>query len=348
MPAAPEWPERIGSEDELDDLLTRPSPPLVEMMKRLPGDIIILGIGGKMGVTLGVLAARAIREAGAAKRVVGVSRFSDPLAEEKLNAAGIETIACDLLDRAAVNALPRLENVVFMAGRKFGTGGKEPLTWAMNTTVPANVADHFRDGRIVAFSTGCVYPLMPPAGGGCTEETPTAPVGEYAQSCLGRERIFQYHSIANGTPVCLFRLNYAIDLRYGVLHDIGSSVWGGEPIDVTIGRFNIIWQGDANRMALQCLEHCTSPATPLNVTGPDALSTRQIATAFGEIMGRPVRFVGEESEAVFLSNASRALGLFGGTTVSVDQMIAWNAHWVMAGGRSLGKPTHFEVKDGEF
>ena len=348
MGAEPQWPDRITSEEQLDELLTRPTPRLVEMMLRLEGDIIVLGIGGKMGVTLGILAERAIREAGTTKRVVGVSRFSDPKARESLHATGIETIACDLLDRKAVCSLPRIENVIFMAGRKFGTGGDEPLTWAMNTAVPANVAEHFRESRIVAFSTGCVYPLVGSAGGGCTEETAPAPVGEYAQSCVGRERIFQYHSAANGTPVCLFRLNYAIDMRYGVLHDVATKVWHNEPVDVTVGHFNVIWQGDANTMALLCLEQCASPAAALNVTGPDTLSTGGIATAFGEIMDRPVRFVGEESGAVWLSNASRALRLFGGTSVSVKQMIAWNAHWIMAGGRSLGKPTHFEVEGGSF
>jgi len=348
MPPELRRPERIDSEEQLDELLTLPSPPLIEMTGRLQGNIIILGIGGKMGVTLGILAARAIREAGFAARVVGVSRFSDPAAREKLNAAGIETVACDLLDQQAVAKLPRIENVIYMAGRKFGTGGAEPLTWAMNAAVPTNIVQHFRESRIVAFSTGCVYPLVSPACGGCTEETDPAPMGEYAQSCLARERVFQHYSFANATPVCLFRLNYAIDLRYGVLHDIARKVWRDEPVNVASGHFNCIWQGDANTMALRCLEQCASPAAILNVTGPQTLSTREVAMAFGTIMGRTPRFAGAESDTAYLSNPARAMRLFGGTSVSSDRMIAWNAHWVMAGGRSLDKPTHFEVTDGAF
>jgi len=347
MNPAAEWPEKITSEEQLDELLTRPSPSLIEIMGRMAGHITVLGIGGKMGVTLGMLAVRAICEARAHRRIIGVSRFSDPAARQKLHTCGVETIPCDLLDQDAVADLPRTENVIFMAGRKFGTESGEALTWAMNTAVPANVAQHFRDSRIVAFSTGCVYPIVPSTGG-CTEQTKPAPVGEYAQSCLGRERVFQYYSAANATPVCLFRLNYSIDLRYGVLHDIATKVWHNKPVDVTAGHFNCIWQGDANTVALRCLEHCASPAAVLNVTGPETLSTREVAEAFGRIMDRPARFTGKESDMAYLSNSAKATRLFGEPTVSVDQMIAWNAHWVMAGGRSLGKPTHFEVTDGNY
>ena len=346
--AAMQWPDRITSEEQVDGVLSAPTPGLVEMMRRLRGDIVILGIAGKMGVTLGMLAVRAAREAGVPRRVIGVARFSDKDAREKLNACGVETIACDLLDPDAVAALPRAENVIFMAGRKFGTEGSEPLTWATNTIVPANAARHFRTSRIVAFSTGCVYPFVPAGGGGCTEQAGPDPVGEYSQSCLARERIFEHYSQANGTPVCIFRLNYAIDLRYGVLHDIARKVWSGEPVDVSMGCFNAIWQGDANTMALRCIELCASPSAVINVTGPDRLSTREVALRFGELMGRSVRLTGTESATAYLSDASRAIGRFGRPAISSDQMIAWVANWVMMGGRSLGKPTHFGVSDGRY
>ena len=341
-------PARIISEDQLDDVLSTPAPGLVEMMGRVRGDIVILGIAGKMGVTLGMLAVRGTQAADVRRRVIGVARFSDAGAREKLDASGVETIPCDLLDPDAVARLPRAENVIFMAGRKFGTQGGEALTWATNTIVPANAARHFRGSRIVAFSTGCVYPLVPAATGGCTEQAATDPVGEYAQSCLARERIFEHYSRANATPVCMFRLNYAIDLRYGVLHDIARKVWNGEPVDVSMGHVNLIWQGDANAAALRCLELCSAPPAVLNVTGPGIASTREVALRFGELMGRKVQLTGTESPTAYLSNASRAHELLGKPAISVNQMIAWVAEWVMMGGRSLGRPTHFEVKDGRY
>jgi len=343
-----DFPERIETEEQLDEMLSRPSAEVVGLMRRLEGDVAILGIAGKMGVTLGMLAVRATREAGVSRRVIGVARFSDPDSRAKLDAAGVETIACDLLDPEAVGRLPRAENVVFMAGRKFGTGGSEPLTWAANAIIPANVCRSFRESRIVAFSTGCVYPFVSAETGGSTEDSQPDPVGEYSQSCLARERVFQYYSIADGTPVCLFRLYYAIDLRYGVLHDIARKVWAGEPVDVTMGYFNMIWQGDANAMALRCLELCESPAAAINVTGPWVLRTRDTAQQFGRLMGRNVKITGCESSTVYLANASKAQELFGRPSVPVDRMMEWTAQWVMAGGRSLGKPTHFEVTDGRF
>jgi len=341
-------PEQISSEEQLDEILSRPAPEIVQLMHRLEGDIIILGAGGKMGVTLGMLAARAVAQARVAKRVIAVSRFTDHGAEEKLTVDGVETIECDLLDPRAVAMLPQAENVIFMAGRKFGTEEDKPLTWALNTVMPANVARHFRGSRIVVFSTGNVYPPAPAPGTGYTEDTPPQPVGEYAQSCLARERIFQYYSVAHNSPVCIMRLNYAIDLRYGVLHDIALNVLNGRPVDVTVGYVNLIWQGDANSFALRCLEQCTTPATVLNVTGPRAVSVRELAKSIGETMGKTIAIKGAESDVALLSDASRALELFGGTTVSVEQMARWNAHWVMSGGRSLGKPTHFEVLDGRY
>jgi nucleoside-diphosphate-sugar epimerase len=344
---ADEIPEKIISEEQLDDFLSKPSPRLIEMMAGLEGDIIILGVGGKMGVSLGVMARRAINEAGACIRVTGVSRFSDPGAGEKLEKAGVETIQCDLLERTSVSKLPLARNVIFMAGRKFGTGGNEDETWALNTVVPANTAEHFAESRIVVFSTGCVYPLVTASTGGCTETDPPGPVGEYAQSCLGRERVFEHNSRRNGTPLCLFRLNYAIDLRYGVLHDIARAVLDSRPVPVTAPHFNVIWQGDAIERALLCLEHCASPPDILNVTGDDTASTRSVAQQFGELMDRDVRFTGEE-QPCYLSNASKSLERFGTPAVLLDRMIKWQAYWLMSGRRSLNKPTHFEVTDGKY
>lgn len=339
--------DRIETETQLDARLSQPSNELVAFMGRLEGDVMILGIAGKMGVSLGQLAVAAIEKAGAKKSVYGVARFSDAEARQRLEFAGVRTIQCDLLDRTSVSSLPKAANVLFMAGRKFGTGGDASLTWAMNTMVPANVADHFRDSRIVAFSTGCVYPLT---AVDCqpTENTLPAPIGEYAQSCLGRERMFEYASNTWGTPVCLYRLNYAVDLRYGVLHDIAEKIWHGEAVDNSVRAFNVIWQGDANQQALMCLEHCNSPARVLNVTGPETLYTEDVARRIGELLDKPVHFSTTPVDASYLSDSSRATELFGRPRVSAEQLIRWQAHWIKVGGRSLGKPTHFEVNDGEY
>ncbi len=337
----------IESEEQLDTLLAAPSSGLVEFMRRLDGDIMILGIAGKMGVSLGQLAVNAARAAGVKKNVYGVARFSSSDARKRLDSVGVQTIKCDLVDRIGVSKLPMPLNVLFLAGRKFGTGGDEPLTWAMNTMVPANVADHFRASRIVAFSTGCVYPLssvddLP------TENTPPSPIGEYAQSCLGRERMFEYASNTWRTPVCLYRLNYSIDLRYGVLHDIATKVWNDQPVDNSVQAFNVIWQRDANHQALMCLEQCSSPANILNVTGPETLYTEEVARRFGELLGKTVQFTASPTGPSYLSNSSKATRLFGQPSVTADQLIQWQAHWIKTGGRSLGKPTHFEVSDGDY
>jgi nucleoside-diphosphate-sugar epimerase len=338
----------IPSEEDLDLLLSEPSQAAVDAMKRLDGDIAILGIGGKIGPTLGRMAARAVDQAGVDKAVYGISRFSEAGLQEKLESWGIRTISCDLLDREAMANLPTVENVIFMAGRKFGTsGGGEAVTWAMNAILPSIVADRYRSSRIVAFSTGCVYPLVAADTGGSTEADRPEPVGEYAQSCLARERVFEYHSSRFGTRVLLFRLNYAIDLRYGVLHDIAWSVWNDQPVNNAVGNFNVIWQGDVNDWALRCLEHCTSPAMALNVTGPGIETLSHEADAFGRIMGKHVRYTQPVPGKIgYLNNASKAFALLGRPRMSIDELIRRQAEWVMAGGRSLGKPTHFEVSTG--
>ena len=341
-------PEVIANEEQLDDLLTEPTDDLVQSLGEIGGGVVVLGVGGKMGPTLARQARRALDQGGSNAPVIGVSRFTDAAAERQLQVAGVETISCDLLEDGALDRLPDAPNVIFMAGRKFGSTGAEHLTWAMNTYLPAQVAQRYRHSRIVVFSTGNVYPLVPVTSGGATEETPVGPIGEYAQSCLGRERIFAYFSDLYGTKVSIIRLNYAIDLRYGILLDIASRVWRGESIDLTMGNVNVIWQGDANRAILRALSVATSPPRVLNLTGPETVSVRYLATRFGQLLERTPTFVGEEAPTALLSNASRAHGLFGYPRVPLESMLRWVAHWVIDGGRALGKPTHFEARDGKF
>ncbi|MEO6364190.1 MAG: NAD-dependent epimerase/dehydratase family protein [Caldimonas sp.] len=337
-------PERFASVAELDEFQTRPSRALVDDLARVPGDLMILGVAGKMGPTL----ARLAKRAAPGKRVIGVARFSDAGVRVALHAAGVETLACDLLDRAQVAALPEVENVVFAAGHKFGASGNPALTWAMNTHVPALVAERFAASRIVAFSTGNVYGLSRVGERGASETTPLAPVGEYAQSCLGRERMFEYFSAKHGTAGRIVRLNYAIDMRYGVLVDIATKIDRGEPVDVTMGHANVIWQGDANTQVLRALAHCTSPTTAINCTGPEAMSIRQAAIDLGERMGRPVRITGREADTALLSDTAAATALFGPPVVPLPRLLDWVADWVGRGGQSFGKPTKFEVRDGTF
>lgn len=333
-------PERIVDVAALDELLARPSEVLAQDLAAVDGDILILGAGGKMGPSL----ARLAKAAAPDRRVIAVARFSAAGLQEQLGSDGVETIRCDLMDRDAVAALPRVRNVVFMAGQKFGASGHPALTWAMNVHVPGIVAEVFRESRIVVFSTGNVYPLVPVGSGGATEEMAPGPIGEYAQSCLGRERIFQHF----GGAGLIFRLNYAIDLRYGVLHDVASRVRAGTPIDLAMGHVNVIWQGDANAQALRALRHCASPMLPLNVSGPETLSVRWVAEELGARLGMAPQFVGEEAPLALLTNTARAASLFGYPDVPVLRMLDWVADWVKRAQPSLGKPTKFEVRDGRF
>jgi len=341
-------PEHIETEEQLDDVLTRPDAGLTEMMGRLDGDIMILGIGGKMGLTLGGLAVRAVKAAGAEKRVIGVSRFSEAGSRELLESWGLATIACDLLEPDCVNELPRIENIIYMAGRKFGTHGAESLTWAMNTVVPSNVGRHFRDSRIVVFSSGAVYGRLAREERGDREDTSPRPRAEYGQSVLGRERVFEFFSRTHGTPVLQYRLYYAIDLRYGVLYDIGRMVWDEQPIPLNVDTTTAIWQGDANAYALRCLEHAASPPVILNVGGREALSVADIARRFGQLMDRDVRFEGEGTGEGAVPDVGRCERLFGEPVVTVDQMVRWQADWIMRQGRSLDKPTGFQVVSGDY
>lgn len=337
-------PSAIASVEALEDFLSLPTQALVDDLAAVDGDLMILGVGGKMGPTL----ARLAKRAAPGKRVIGVARFSDPDVRARMTRWGIETIAADLLDRAALASLPRVRNVVFAAGRKFGATGNPALTWAMNAYVPAMVAETFHDARIVAFSTGNVYPLMPVRDAGASEATPTAPIGEYAQSCVGRERMFEYFSDLHQSPGRIFRLNYAIDLRYGVLLDIAARVHRGDPVDVTMGHVNVIWQGDANAQVLRCFRHCTTPTTPINCTGPDTLSVRWLAEQFGERLGKAVRISGHEADTALLSDTTQARALFGEPVVPLPAMLDWVADWVARDGATYNKPTKFEVRDGGF
>lgn len=338
----------INSVDKLEHLLSTPSAALVEEIKELKGDIIILGVGGKMGPSLAKLAKRAIKEAGIEKKVIGVSRFSEPGLKQELEAADIETISADLLNDQELQTLPEVENVIFMAGKKFGTTGQEHSTWGMNTYLPGRVGEKFKNSRIVVFSSGNIYPFVPVGSGGADESVAPHPKGEYAQSCLGRERIFEYSSHQYKTPLLIYRLNYAVDLRYGNLLEIAQMVQEGKEIDLTNGHMNVIWQGDANEIAIRSLRLCEFPAKILNVTGPETISIRWAATELGRLLGKTPAFVNEEEPDALLNNASQCHRIFGYPKVSLREMLEMTAHWVASEGETLNKPTHFQVRSGKF
>jgi nucleoside-diphosphate-sugar epimerase len=341
-------PAAIEDEAHLEVLLARPSPADVAFARTLSDDILVLGAGGKMGPSLVRRVRRACEAAGVRHRVLAASRFSDPALPAALEQDGIEPLACDLLDPEQVARLPRVANVLYLAGRKFGSSDRPDLTWAHNTIVPMHVARHFDRARIVVFSSGNVYPPSPPGSAGSTEGDATGPVGEYAQSCLGRERVFEYFARERGTPCLLFRLFYAVDLRYGTLVDIARHVRAGEAVDLQVGRVNAIWQGDANSYALRSLDLCASPARPLVVTGPASVSVRELAERFGARYDRPVRFTGEEGPQALLGNPAECVSRLGPPEVPLEHLIEWTAAWVEHGGRSLWKPTKFERTDGRF
>jgi nucleoside-diphosphate-sugar epimerase len=338
------FPSSFKDVAQLEDVMSTPSPRLVRDLQAVPGDIMVLGVGGKMGPTL----ARMAKRAAPSKRVIGVARFSEAGLRGQLEQHGVECIAADLLSRDALAALPDAANIVYMAGRKFGSTGSEWLTWAMNAHVPALVAERFARSRIVAFSTACVYPFVGVNTNGAKEEVPpTAPSGEYANSCVARERLFEHFSHESGTPGRLIRLSYAIDMRYGVLHDVAQKVIHREPIDLAMGYANVIWQGDANDWTLRSLAHCTTPTSPLNVSGPK-IRIRDVAVALGEKLGVEPILTGTEAQTAWLIDSSEANRLFGPPQVSLDQMVDATADWVAQGGKSLNKPTHYEARDGKY
>jgi nucleoside-diphosphate-sugar epimerase len=339
---------RIDSEEQLNRLMTQPSEADVTFARRLRGDTMVLGAGGKIGPSLAQRLQRALQASDSKSRVIAVSRFQSSEAVRELAESGVETIACDLLDAQSLSALPLVENVLFLAGRKFGSAGDPDVTWAMNTVVPAQVAQHFRDSRIVAYSTGNVYPFVSPEQGGCIESVSPAPLGEYAQSCLGRERIFQYYSKKFKTPCLIFRLNYAVDLHYGVLVDIARNVYEGNPVDVSVPAVNVIWQGDANSYAMRSLELCDSPARILNVTGPETLPVLGVASFFARRFERELHVKGESKGLALLNNAGACHAALGYPAVSADELMEAVATWVECGGASLNKATKFQVTDGKF
>jgi len=338
----------MWTEEKLNELLTTPSVALIEDMKKIKGDIMILGAGGKMGPTLCVLAKNAAKKAGVDKRIIAVSRGSDEIATKLMKDNGIEVIAMDLLDKEKLYSLPEVENVIYMAGKKFGTNGNEWQTWAMNSVLPAFVADKFKKSNIVVFSSGNIYPIVPVNGGGCSEKDRPLPNGEYAMSCLARERSFEYAAQTFGTKVFIYRLNFAVDLRYGVLFDVANKIIKGEPISLSTPCFNFIWQGSANEIALRGLLHATAPACVMNVTGPETVSIKKAAIELGQYLGKEPVFEGEEGDDAYLNDASLAMETFGYPSVSAKTLTRWQAEYILDGGRTLDKPTHFEERKGKY
>jgi len=337
-------PDKIIELVELNDILSRPSKALVEYVKILDGDIMILGAGGKIGPTMTRMAKRAVDEAGVKKQVIAV----DVLPLKELAEEGIKTITCDMLDWKAVNELPKIKNIVYMVGRKFGSTDSEWLTWAINVMVPHNVADVFVNSRIAVFSTGCVYPVVDVYSGGSLETDRPDPVGEYAQSCLGRERMFDYYAAEKGEKVIQIRLNYALEVRYGVVVDVATKVFNGEPVDVTTGFANGIWQGDCCDQVLRSFDYATSPSSVLSITGPETFSIRWLANVFAEKFAKEAIITGQENGKAYLSNATKANSIFGYPSVPLGKVIDWVAHWIKSGGENIGKPTHFETQDGKY
>ena len=342
------FPAVIQNQDQLEEVMSRPGPGVKEELSKLDGDLLVLGVGGKMGPSLARQARRAFDEVGSTARVIGVSRFGNVALRQQLESWGIHTIQCDLLDSESVAQLPDAGAIIFMAGMKFGASSDPSLTWAMNTHLPTLIASRYPRVPTVVFSSGNVYPLVPVDGDGAAEHLPAAPIGEYAQSVLGRERIFEYFSRQLGTKIVHFRLFYAAELRYGILYDVASAVWQGRPVNVDTGYANCIWQGDANAMALRSLEQVDSPPKILNVTSPDRVAFRDLAHRFGELLGKTPQITGQEQETAFLADVTRAVQAFGKPAVDLDTVIQWVANWVRHDGTSLNKPTHFEVRNGQF
>jgi len=340
--------ERIEDVEQLEEMLSRPTPEVVESMRRMQGDLIVLGVGGKIGPSLARMARRASDAAGVPRRILGVARFSSPDLPHQLQAYGIEPLRCDLLNRDELARLPDVPNVLYLAAMKFGSTGNEALTWAMNSYLPGMVCEKYPRSRIVAYSTGNVYGMVPVTGDGSREEDFPRPDGDYATSCLGRERIFTHFSRQLNLPCALLRLNYATEMRYGVLVDVALQILAGRPVDVTMGYFNAIWQGDSNAMTLRAFDHVGVPAVPINLAGPEKIRVREMAQKLGQWMDRPVTISGQEATDALLSDGRRGHELLGRSRVSVVQLARWIADWHRRGGSTLNKPTHFQTRDGKF
>jgi len=338
----------MWTEEKLDKMLTTPSSALIEDIKKIKGDIMILGAGGKMGPTLALLAKNAIKAANIDKKVIAVSRFSDPMAVKLLKENDIEMISCDLMSDGALDKLPDAENIIYMAGKKFGTSANSAPTWAMNAWLPSLTAIRFRKSNIVVFSSGNIFPILPLSFCGATEEVIPEPIGEYAQSVFAREKVFEYASLEYGTNVLLYRLCYAVDLRYGVLFDIANKVYSGQPVSLDSTTFSCIWQGSANEIAIRSLLHAKAPAEKMVVTGPETLSVKQTALQFGKLFNKEVKFVGQEYDSSYSFNASKCSATFGYPSVSAGELIKWQAEWILDGCRTLDKPTHFEERGGKY
>lgn len=341
-------PDVVGNESELDELLSCPTPRLVEFIKAIASPLVILGASGKMGPSLALLARRAADAARHSLEIVGVSRFNDSAARRWLEERGVKTIACDLLDRSDVARLPETKNALYLAGLKFGTAQNPSTTWALNALAPAHICERYAGSRIAVLSTGNVYPFSDVARGGAVETDALTPLGEYPNAAVARERIFEFHSQRNGTPVALLRLFYAVELRYGVLVDIARKVFRGEPISLATGAFNCIWQRDANEMALRALALANSPPAIFNLCRPEIFSVREVAVRFGELLGRSPAFSGAETRTAIIANPAKLCNALGQPAVSLEMMLRLIAHWVSANGRNLGKPTHFETRDGVY
>ncbi|MBQ3168924.1 MAG: NAD-dependent epimerase/dehydratase family protein [Clostridia bacterium] len=336
------------TETMLDEMLSRPGEALIEDMKKLDGDIMIVGAGGKVGPTLAIMARRAVEKAGVSKKVIAVSRFSDPLVVSALTSYGVEMVKCDLSNPEEIRSLAHVKNIIYMLGRKFGTTGNAHETWMTNVCIPAYVTEHFRDANYVVFSTGNVYPFTQVTKGGSVETDAPEPVGEYAMSCLGRERVFENAAQKYGAKVLMYRLNYAVDLRYGVLCDMANSILEGKSISLRSPAFNCVWQGYANEVALRSLLHAKKEVEYLNVTGPETVSVEYAANMLAKRLGKTPVFDGEPTDMALLSNAEKCMRLFGKPSVGIDQLIEWQAEWMLSGGRILNKPTHFEERKGKF
>ena len=334
--------------DQIDDFISQPTPGVVEVVGRSAGPFLVLGAGGKIGLHLSVMLRRALDQLGRKDRVIAVSRYSTLRDRAAFEQRGVETIPCDLGDAKSLSELPDAPTVFFLAGVKFGTAADPGLLHAINVEIPQQVAKRFARSRIVAFSSGCVYPFVTPASGGAREDTPMSAVGDYAASCIAREQAFMAASAAQGTPVALIRLNYSVEFRYGTLVDIAQTVLAGKPVDVTTGYINVIWQNDAVAHSIQALELAGSPAVPINVTGPETLAVRDLAQRFGKLLGRPVTITGTEAETAWLNNASHSHRLFGPPRTSVDSMMKWISEWLQQNGETWGKPTGFQKRDGKF